>query len=261
LDVQSDKIVGFDEGDISLLRTLANQVTVAMRNARLFREVETALAETRTAQERYLAQAWDTTKIVTRGRQYRYTRSDAPLLDEVAVTEAKQRVLLQNRPAIITINSKLVDRQTSDEELDIQTQNAKPENCNSFALVAPVILGNKTIGALQLHRLNSTAGVERGDQPWSDQDLTLVEAVLDQVAQVAENLRLFEETRERAEREQTIREITERMRAATSLEELVKTTAHELGERLSAGRAVVELGLEPETHSSISVSNRSDNGQ
>ncbi len=56
---------------------------------------------------------------------------------------------------------------------------------------------------------------------------------------------LLSEAQRRAHREQTIREITEKMRAASSLEQLVKVTAQELGARLEAGHAVIELGLEP----------------
>ncbi|MFQ5611426.1 MAG: PAS domain S-box protein [Anaerolineae bacterium] len=48
----------------------------------------------------------------------------------------------------------------------------------------------------------------------------------------------------RARREQTIRQITEKMRAATSLEQLVRTTAEELGAQLSAGHAIVEMGVD-----------------
>jgi GAF domain-containing protein len=52
-------------------------------------------------------------------------------------------------------------------------------------------------------------------------------------------------TERRARREQTIREITEKMRGATNLHSLIKVTATELAQNLSAGAAVVELGLEP----------------
>ena len=48
LDVQEDKEAGLDEGDAGLLRSVANQVAVAIRNARLFEQVENALAEAQT---------------------------------------------------------------------------------------------------------------------------------------------------------------------------------------------------------------------
>jgi hypothetical protein len=41
-----------------------------------------------------------------------------------------------------------------------------------------------------------------------------------------------------------IREITEKMRAAINLEDLIKTTAKELGQHFSADYAFVELGLD-----------------
>ncbi|MFN8453502.1 MAG: GAF domain-containing protein [Anaerolineae bacterium] len=219
LDVQSDKIAGLDEGDANLLRSLANQVAVGIRNARQFAQVETALAEARAAHARYLEQAWDKTKMIAQQGQFHFTRPDAPALGQAALAEAKQQALAQNQAAIITVNSS--------------------EDSHVQSIVAPVALRDVTVGALQLHP-------GQGERAWTEDDLVIVEAVSEELAQMAENLRLFDETRRRASEEQTIREISEKMRAATSLEQLIKVTAHELGERLSAGHALVELGLEVE---------------
>ena len=68
-------------------------------------------------------------------------------------------------------------------------------------------------------------------------------AVLGYVRDITEREQLLAQVEQRAWREQTIREIMEKMRAATSLEALVKTATEELGERLAAGHAVVELGI------------------
>jgi GAF domain-containing protein len=219
LDVQEDKVAGFDEGDASLLRSLANQVAVAVRNAHLFADVETALAEARAAQEQYLEQAWERRKIVKGGGQYLYAQPNAAPLDQVkhqAFSKAQQRALTLDGPAVVAL-----DEVESD----------------GHALVAPVNLRDKTIGALQLHAANN-------GQDWTEDDLAVIQAVVDQLAQTAENMRLFEETRNRASREQIIRTITDKMRAAPNLESLIKTAAEELAEHLSAGHAVVELGIE-----------------
>ncbi|GIK38698.1 MAG: hypothetical protein BroJett011_25310 [Chloroflexota bacterium] len=218
LDVQEDKIAGLDEGDASLLRSLSNQVAVSMRNARLFAEVETALAEARIAQERYLEKAWDKSKIVAQHGRHHYTRPDVPALDEATVVEAKRQALARDKLVLTGING----------------QAANPE-----VVVAPVILRNTPIGVLQLHPAQV-------DQVWSKDDLAIVEAVTDELAQTAENLRLFDETRERAGREQTIREITDKLRAAPNLNALVKIAARELGEQLGVPHLMFELGREPE---------------
>ena len=64
------------------------------------------------------------------------------------------------------------------------------------------------------------------------------------MASAMERNRLFEQTQRRARREQTIREITEKMRAAASLEDLVKTTAQELGRRFAVEYTSVKLGVD-----------------
>jgi PAS domain S-box-containing protein len=95
---------------------------------------------------------------------------------------------------------------------------------------------------------------------WTDEEIALIETVSEQLAQTAENLRLFEETRERAGREQAIREITEKMRASSSLEELVKTAAEALGQRFSAELALVELGIDTPAEHAQQGSNGHDQG-
>jgi GAF domain-containing protein len=195
LDVQEAKIAGLDEDDANLLRSLANQVAVAIHNARLFAEVATALAEARAAQERYQEQSWDKAKIVVRKGQYVYARPDAPAPDQAASLRS---------------------------------------------ITAPVTLRNTPIGAVEIHPA-------RAEQVWSEGDLAIVEAVTEELSLAAENLRLFEETRERATREQTIREITDKLRGAPDLNTLVNTAARELGEHLGVPHLMLELGRESES--------------
>jgi GAF domain-containing protein len=104
-------------------------------------------------------------------------------------------------------------------------------------LTAPIELRQTTIGQLELEDANP-------QRVWSEDELALVNAVVDQVAQSAENLRLFEETRERAAREATIREITDKLRAAPNLDRLLEIAARELGQRLGVRHTVLELGIE-----------------
>ncbi len=219
LDVQQDKVAGLDEGDANLLRSVAGQVAVAIRNARLFTEVNTALAEARASQERYIEQAWQKTRIASRFLGHHlYIKPGAEPLDEAkqqALSIVRQQAQRQSHPTVVVVD---------DDE-------------RAGSLVAPINLREKTIGALQLY-------TAQPDRSWSEDDLAVIEAVVDQFAETAENLRLFDETRERAGRERVIREITDKLRAAPNLERLVKIAAEELGQRLSASHAKLELGLD-----------------
>lgn len=58
LDVQSKQTSAFDQSDIDVLQTLANQLAVAINNARLFSRAEEALAETQRAYGELSKEAW-----------------------------------------------------------------------------------------------------------------------------------------------------------------------------------------------------------
>lgn len=218
LDVQVDRVAGLDETDASVLRTLANQVAVAIRNARLFEQTQVALTEARLAQERYVTQAWHASgsQVYTAKTQ----RAEAAELTEAIRAELSKTAQQQAQPGLI--EGVMVD---SPEEI-------------YTAIVAPIKLQNQVIGGMYFHQAGDSLQAN-----WSEQELALVQAIADQVAQTAENLRLFEETREQAGREQAIREVTDKLRAAPSLERLLETAARELGQRLEAPQTVLEVGI------------------
>jgi GAF domain-containing protein/HAMP domain-containing protein len=243
LDVQENEVGGLDEGDASLLRSLANQVAVAIRNARLFAEAETALARARATQEKYMEQAWEKVKRPQQDAEYQYHRPGTQLLDETVIAQLEEEAMIRNQVAVVAVNGgdiarKQVESGTGDAEID-DVQDSKSKIQKQTALVAPIRLQNQTIGTIQLLETE-------GQHQWDELELALVQTVADQVAQAAENLRLFDEIRQRAGREQMLREITEKMRAATSLDELIETAAEELGQHFSAQYALVELGAEVE---------------
>ena len=217
LDVQHDKIAGLDEGDANLLRSLAGQVAVAMRNARLFEEVETALADLQEAQARYIDKVWDKKYTTKGGHSHLYSPVNVVVNEKHHQTFAKvrQEALTLEQPTVITV----------DNETD-----------KRYALVSPIQVRGQTIGDIQLHTPDPHI--------WDEDKVAIVQAVLEQIGQTAESLRLFGETRQRAYREQVIREITNKMRGAVSLDQLVKTAAEELGQRFATELTVVELGVD-----------------
>jgi GAF domain-containing protein/HAMP domain-containing protein len=221
LDVQEDKIAGLDEADASLLRSLANQVAVAIRNARLFEQIETALAEAQAAQERYTQQAWEKTRVTRHNRQYLYVRPGGVPPDEIKqqrLDETYRQSLGQTKPVVLS--------------LDDNGNETNP-------LAAPIRLNNRVIGALQLH-------ASKDRQAWSANDLALVAGVIDLLAQTAENLRLFDETREQADFERLVSDITQKIRQAPTLELLTKTAAEQLGQVLGVSHSQVKLGITSE---------------
>lgn len=97
----------------------------------------------------------------------------------------------------------------------------------------PVAVQNQAIGELSVKTSNGRA--------LSADEQALMNAVAQQLAQKAENLRLFEQTQQRATREQIARQITDKIRASDDIESALKTAVVELSKALGAARAVVDL--------------------
>ena len=212
LTVQSTEVAAFSDEDISVLQTVADQLAVTIDNARLFREVQSSLEEAQAVHRHYLRDAWeDFTPLPEVRLEYRYTEPGVTSPQEAwlpAMTEA-----VQQTDAVTTA-----------------------DGGEGVELAVPITLRGQTIGALGLRR------DEAGD--WTADDVAVVQAVAEQVALTLENMRLFEETRRRARREQIIREITAKMRGSTDLDTILQTTVQELAKVLGTSRTFVRLGTD-----------------
>lgn len=103
-------------------------------------------------------------------------------------------------------------------------------------IATPLIVGSGLLGVLDVQT----------DEPnrFTNEDLQIQKILAGQIAIALDNVRLFEQLERRVQREQDIREVTEKLRAAPNLEKLVKVATEELAQRLAASHARMELGIE-----------------
>jgi hypothetical protein len=91
----------------------------------------------------------------------------------------------------------------------------------------------------------ASVALQRPDETeWSQDEVALVKAVATQAALALDNARLLEETRQRAVRERVVREITENIRGAVSIEDAVRRGLEEMQRALGASELVARLGTE-----------------
>ncbi|GAB4448263.1 MAG: hypothetical protein Kow0031_30800 [Anaerolineae bacterium] len=102
----------------------------------------------------------------------------------------------------------------------------------------PLTIQNQQVGRLAV-------SVPPGRRITEDEQ-ELLNAVAQQLAQKAENLRLFNQTQQRASREQMARQIADKMRAAPDVESVIETGLNELAHALGVSRAYVKLTPEQE---------------
>lgn len=232
LDVQMDRVDSLDESDANILRSLANQVAVAIRNAHQFTHVQTALAEASELQRRYVEQSWDRTRVTHKNvGRVQFSLGESVSLDEAIISMSQQQALLHTKPTVVSFNDH------PDDPLP-----------GPHALVAPIMLRDVVIGDLQLHEIDTR-------REWTENELALISAVVDQVAQAAENLRLFGETQERASREQLITQISNKMRRAPDMDSLLKVAVTELARVLNPARTFVRMDLQGVTEPAETATN------
>jgi GAF domain-containing protein len=211
LDVQSHEKNAFVQEDISVLTTLADQIAVAIENARLHDESQQALAESRSTFERYVQQQWSSF-----AQQVRHTGF---------VYDGKQVLPL--------------DKKLKPEQIRSGTQIGNQAIATSPSTVTlPIRLRGQTIGYLDVRS-------KRGDREWTRGEITLLEAAAERAGLALENARLVESAQRRASRERSIGEISAKIGAVSDIDSILQTAVEELGRKLSnAAEVILEIDSE-----------------
>ena len=106
-----------------------------------------------------------------------------------------------------------------------------PADGHTAAIDVPLALRDQIIGSLSLE----------GQQDWTPEERTLIEAVATQAALALENARLLDESRQMALRERLAAEITGKVWSSPNVEFILQTAVKELGRALRADEATIEL--------------------
>ncbi|MBN1873472.1 MAG: GAF domain-containing protein [Anaerolineae bacterium] len=200
LDVQSEKSEAFTEEDINTLQLMADQLAIALSNARLLEGMEGALDQMRDLQDDYSREGWARIAMRMRPLAYEYDRVDVtpvPMLAVPADMRARQ------------VTHKIV----MDGGTPVMMETMK--------------LGERVLGYI---------GLTAPERVWTQDEIALVESVSEQIAITLESARLFEETRHTA-RQQTL--LNNVLRIAASSSENEQQTLYEISRVLAQGLNMV----------------------
>lgn len=198
LDVQSTEASAFGEEDISVLSLLADNVSLAIENARLFDQARKSLAESEALYRQYLRQAWNRLPKEQNLAGFRYNARGAS-----------------------PIETKL-------QKYTVAHKQEEQEEINSPCISVPIAIRGETIGTLSVQIPD--------EKNINENQMDLVNAVAERVALSAENARLFEETTRRAERERLVSDITVKIRSTNDPDAMIKIALEELKQALGASK-------------------------
>jgi K+-sensing histidine kinase KdpD len=201
LDVQSVKAAAFTDEDSAILQVLADQIALAIENARLLQSSEDALNELETLYRQQVEQAWEQ-RLENAWIAYTY--------DHMGVRPISGR---------------------TDTEVFMQAQEPVHDD---RTLYLPIRLRDITLGGLELRR-------EADDPPWSPEDIEVIEASIKQVGLTLESSRLKEIERKRIQKEQLISQISVQTQSALDLDTVMKRAVLEIGQALKADKVQIAL--------------------
>lgn len=211
LDVQSTKPNAFDQEDINILTTLADQVSIAIQNARQYEETRKALAEADLLSRQFIQTGWQ-----------QFTKSKK--LVGIRHTGARATLLYRK-------NGK------NKNENDLNRGQVKTE-FNSASLSLPVKLHGEVIGSVDVRA--------PGNRKWEQDELDIVTAIIESAALAMENARLLAESQKLVAKERTIGEISSKISMQSDINELLKTAAQELGQTLPGAEIAIQFNKDDE---------------
>jgi GAF domain-containing protein len=243
--------------EIELVKAIVLQAALAADNARLVEQSQRALWETeglyKSAQE--ISSAARIEDICQAAVQRARDMVSADRVTMLLVDHDREDVLL----SIGAGNLHELDLDTSYEELkkgisgavfesgqsilslsaddDIESEETRERRWRAgigALMVIPIVSGERVIGTM-------TAINQVDQRKFTQHDMDMVTAISVQATIAIENRRLIEQSQRRAEREQLIRQITTRIRAARDIEGILQATATELARSVGVPRAIVRL--------------------
>jgi GAF domain len=207
LDVQSTDQEAFSDDDISTLQIVADQLAIAIQNARSLSETQEALDSARIAYGDVSREAWE--KII----------------------KSQSRVsFVATSPGNVQLNTNAssVDLIKAIETGDVITSS------DGLTIGVPIKIRGKAIGALRLKKPDTSSS-------WTQDETALAISLSEQLSGALESARLYKESQQRAARESLVSDISARISALPRVDTIVRETVQELGQAI--GNAKITFSL------------------
>ncbi|MBI5823081.1 MAG: GAF domain-containing protein [Chloroflexi bacterium] len=212
LDVQSTESQAFREEDISTLQILADQIAVAIQNAKLFEEVEKTLDAARIVYGEVSREAWSK--------------------------------ILHNQPRIGYIATQPATIETHGEAVEPSLAKAFETGdlilgADGLTISVPIKIRGQAIGAIRLKKSEIA-------EAWTQDETNLAIALSDQLSGALESARLYRESQQRAARESLVSDISARISGVSHMDSILRETVQELGQALGNTSVTFQLLNQPD---------------
>jgi GAF domain-containing protein len=228
LEVHSTEPAAFNEEDVGVLQTLADQIAMAISNAQYHQESEETLAALQRAYGQISREAW---LRLLREQPHLGFRRDRLGVAPLAASSA---------PTTTTPNTGTdLDPEKYDGRPEEAPLDSRPEGApqDEVVLIRPVQVRDQVVGVI-----NARKPPEAGR--WTSEETSLLEALIGQLEVAFEDARLYRASQRHAHFERLTRQITAKVHANPEIPVIAQTSITELVEALSSTRGFIQLDVE-----------------
>jgi GAF domain-containing protein len=212
LDVQSEKPGAFTENDANTLGILADQVAIALENARLFAQTQQALSEAQALNRQNLWEGWKTFSRETGFIGYQQSLTSGKKLTQVVETDEIRQAM--NRGEALVFHADGITQEAS--------------------IVVPIKLRGQIIGTINVK-------APAKNRQWTTDETNLAERISERLSIALENARLIQESQRQALKEQQISEVTGKIGASINLKNVLQTAVEELGRAMPGSEVMIQF--------------------
>jgi GAF domain-containing protein len=224
LDVQSTESNAFQPEDTEILSTLADQVAIAIQNARSHETTHRLLEEAQKASGAYVQESWRLLQSQEKKIGYLVSNDELRPLDKFTESARINKVIANGETQL--------------------------ENGVTATLAVPIRLRDEVVGVVDIRVLE--------EHDWDPDEVDIAEAVADRLSLALESATLLRSTQRRAEIERITADISGKISASSQFDFILRTAAEELSRVLGGSEVLVQI--QPETLENTSRSIKA-NGQ
>ncbi len=207
LDVQSVEPEAFTNDDVAALQILADQIAVAISNARLFRQVQESLEAEKQAYGQWSKSTW--------------------------------KELLRDQPDLVFLSdnsgvSPAQDYWKPEMRESLETGEITLNADDQSTIAIPIKVRGQVIGVVDAQKPSH-------DEDWTSDEINIIDSLTGQLSVALESARLYTDIQDRAIQERVVGEITTRMRETLNLETVIKTAINEIYETLDLEHVTIRL--------------------
>jgi GAF domain-containing protein len=215
IDLFSTQTGAFSESATLALKIISEQIALAVQKAKHIALLEHSVQELQSSYRQFTQDEW--LEFLRNQKESYALRLRAAQIEANPPMSPESMLSIAENKTILAANQ----------------PNAAQGGPLSSSLAVPIQVRGQTIGTLNIQFKTGKV---------TSETVQLVENIVDRLAGALENARLLEVIEKRAERERRLAEITARVRASASIDQILITALGEISRGLGVSNAVIQLG-------------------